>query len=120
MVYVPANIYAMYLLKDDPSIWLDGAEAQDQLRERAIERIKSCWRVMEAWRQAQVLAQPSRPAWLLGDTMSLLDVYVCVVSRWTPRRCWFAEACPSLNTIVERIDAQPELQEFWHQRFPLS
>jgi GST-like protein len=116
MVYVPANIYAMYLLKDDPSIWLDGAQAQDQLRERAIERIKSCWRVMEAWRQSQ----SAPPTWLLGERMSLLDVYICLVSRWTPRRRWFAQACPGLNAIVERIDALPELSEFWAKRFPFS
>jgi GST-like protein len=112
MVFVPAAIYAMYLLKDDPTVWLDDPAAQDQLRERAIERIKTCWRVMEA------NFEPS--PWLLGERFSLLDLYVTVVSRWTPRRRWFAEACPKLHSVVRRVDAMPELQAFWAERFPFE
>jgi GST-like protein len=112
MVYVPAAIYAMYLLKDDPTVWLNDPGAQDELRERAIERIKTCWKMMEA------SLNPS--PWLLGDRFSLLDLYVTVVSRWTPRRRWFAEACPRLDEVVRRVDAMPELKAFWAERFPFE
>ncbi len=115
MVYVPANIYAMYLLRDEPAAWADGKADQDALKTRAAERIKRCWGVIEAW----AAAQGPRP-WLLGERMSLLDVYLTVVSRWTPRRRWFAEACPTLNAIVRKVDALPELQAFWAERFPFS
>jgi GST-like protein len=112
MVYVPANIYAMYLLKDDPTVWLNDPGPQEELRERAIERIKTCWKMMEA------SLNPS--PWLLGERFSLLDLYVAVVSRWTPRRRWFAEACPRLNEAVRRVDAMPKLQAFWAERFPFE
>jgi len=114
MVYVPVNIYSMFLLRDDPSVWFDDPNDQDHLRERALERIKSCWRVMEAW------SLGADTPWLLGERMSLLDLYVTVVSRWSPRRRWFYDACPRLSEIVRRVDALPELQAFWAQRFPFE
>lgn len=112
MVFIPANIYAMYLLKDDPSRWLHDEAAGEELRDRAIDRIKVCWKVMEA------AVEPS--PWILGDRMSLLDVYVTLVSRWTPRRRWFEEACPKLYQVVRRVDELAELKDFWKERFPFS
>lgn len=112
MAYVPSQIYAMFLLKDDPTVWLHGKEPQEELRERAIERIKTCWKIMEA------ALEPS--PWLLGDRFSLLDLYVAVVSRWTPRRTWFDEACPKLASVAHRVDALPELKPFWDARWPFE
>jgi GST-like protein len=112
MAYVPAQIYPMYLLKDDPTVWLHGTEPQEELRERAIERIKTCWKVMDE------ALEPD--PWLLGERFSLLDLYVAVVSRWTPRRLWFEDACPKLASVVRRVDAMPELTAFWDERFPFT
>jgi GST-like protein len=112
MVFIPANIYAMYTLKDDPSRWLHDTAAGEELRDRAIDHIKTCWQVMEA------AVEPA--PWILGERMSLLDVYVTLVSRWTPRRRWFETACPKLYQVVRRVDELPELADFWKQRFPFS
>lgn len=112
MAYIPAQIYPMYLLKDHPDRWVRGQEAGDELREAAIEQIKTAWRAMEA----QVEPAP----FILSDRMSLLDLYVTIVSRWTPRRVWFGEFCPKLNAVAERIDSLPELEDFWARRFPFE
>lgn len=112
MAYIPAQIYPMYLLKDHPDRWVRDEEAGDELREAAIEQIKTAWTAMES----RVDPAP----FILGDRMNLLDLYVAVVSRWTPRRVWFAELCPRLNAVAERVDALPELQDFWARRFPFS
>ena len=112
MAYIPAQIYPMYLLKDHPDRWVRGEEAGDELREAAVEQIKTAWRAMEA----QVRPAP----FILGDRMSLLDLYVTIVSRWTPRRVWFAEFCPKLNAVAERVDALPALKDFWARRFPFE
>ena len=112
MSYIPAQIYPMYLLKDHPDRWVRSAEAGEELRDQAVEQIKRAWRAMED------AVEPG--PWILGARMSLLDLYVTVVSRWTPRRVWFAEFCPRLNAVAERIDALPELQDFWARRFPFS
>ncbi len=112
MAYIPAQIYPMYLLKDHPDRWVRDDDAVDQLREAAVEQIKTAWTAMEG----QIRPAP----FILGERMSLLDLYVTIVSRWTPRRVWFAELCPKLNAVAERIDAMPELREFWARRFPFE
>ena len=66
--------------------------------------------------EAQVEPSP----FILGDRMSLLDLYVTIVSRWTPRRVWFADLCPKLNAVAERVDTLPELSDFWARRFPFE
>lgn len=50
--------------------------------------------------------------------MSVLDLYVTVVSRWGPRRVRFYEAAPKMAEVVKRVDADPRLAEFWAKRFP--
>ena len=112
MAFIPAQIYPMYLLKDHPDRWVRDPDAGDELREAAIEQLKRAWAAMEA----QVAPAP----WILGERMSLLDVYVAIVSRWTPRRRWFRVACPKLNAVAERVDALPELEAFWAARFPFE
>lgn len=112
LAVIPAQIYPMYLLKDHPERWVRGDDASGDLRDAAVEQIRTAWRAMEA------AVEPA--PWILGGRMSLLDLYVCIVSRWTPRRVWFAEVCPKLNAVAERVDGLPELQEFWARRFPFE
>jgi GST-like protein len=55
---------------------------------------------------------------LLGDEISVLDLYVAVVSRWGPRRRAFYAAAPRLAPVVRAVDADPRLAAFWAERFP--
>ena len=112
MSFIPASIYSMFWVRDVPDRLAPSKDAQDALLERTVERIKFCWKTMDA------AVEPG--PWILGPRMSLLDLYVTVVSRWTPRRRWLHEACPNLAEVVTRIDALPELQAFWAERFPFS
>ena len=112
LAYIPAQIYPMYLLKDHPGRWVRGDDAGDELRDAAVEQIRTAWRAMEA------TVQPA--PFVLGERMTLLDLYICIVSRWTPRRVWFADNCPRLNGVAERMDALPALQDFWARRFPFD
>ena len=113
MTFVPASIYSMYWVRDEPSR-LAGDDADDQARilERTAERIAECWRLME--RQVE----PGR--FLLGDRMTVLDLYVAVASRWTPQRRRFYAEAPRMREVVRRVDALPELREFWRRRFPFE
>lgn len=111
MTFVPAAIYAMFWVRDEPSrLGGDDPAAQDRIRERTAVRIADCWAVMEGG-----LASGR---FLLGDELTVLDLYVAVASRWTPRRSRFAEVAPRLHAVVERVDALPELAKFWTRRFP--
>jgi GST-like protein len=110
MTFVSAQIYALYWVRDEP-----GRLAADKAHEavilaRTAERISQCWSAMDA--------QVSPGAYLLGDEMSVLDLYVTVISRWGPRRRKFYAAAPKMAEAVRRVDADPRLAALWAERFP--
>lgn len=109
LVFIPANIYAMYSIGDDPSRWLDDKAAQAQLKERSVERTKFFWGVMES----NVEPAP----YLLGERMSVLDLYVAMISHWRPGRACFREQCPKLWGAVERAEAHPVIAPIWARNF---
>ena len=113
MSFIPASIYSMFWVRDEPSRLVgDDAAAQEQIRQRTAERIAECWRVMDS--------QITPGRFLLGDDLGVLDLYVAVASRWTPRRQRFAEVAPRMAEVMKRVDALPELQTFWAERFPFG
>jgi len=112
MAFVASAIYALYWIRDDPGRIIDDAELGKIAKARIADRFIACWKVMEA----QV--DPGR--YLLGDDLTVLDLYVAVMSRWTPRRRRFYEAAPKMAKVVRRVDADPRLAEFWAERFPFE
>lgn len=111
MVFVPASIYSLFWVRDDPSR-LGGPDPEIQARIKAAtaDRIAACWGMMESQ------LDPGR--YLLGDDLTVLDLYVAVVSRWGPRRQRFYEVAPKMSQVVKRVDADPRLADFWAERFP--
>ena len=113
MTFIPASIYSMFWVRDVPSRLVgDDAAAQAELKQRTLERIADCWRVMDS--------QITPGRFLLGDELSVLDLYVAVASRWSPRRARFYAEAPHMVEVVRRVDALPELQAFWAARFPFE
>lgn len=113
MTFVPAAVYSMFWVRDEPSRLVgDDAAAQEQVKRRTAERIAECWRVMDS----QI--RPGR--FLLGEELSVLDLYVAVASRWTPRRARFSIEAPGMADAMRRVDELPELQAFWSERFPFD
>lgn len=114
MTYIPAAIYSMFWVRDDPTRLGGPDPAQGEwIKAATAERIADCWRMMD---------QQLTPAgdYLLGDELSVLDLYVTVVSRWGPGRNRFYREAPGMTPIVRRVDADPRLAEFWAERFPFS
>ncbi|MDB5424264.1 MAG: glutathione S-transferase [Phenylobacterium sp.] len=110
MSFVASAVYAHFWFKDDPSRLVADA-SQHPAIDKAIEaRISECWGIME--RQVT----PGR--YILGDELSVLDLYVTVVSRFRPRRRRFYEAAPRMGEIVRRLDADPRLAGLWAERYP--
>lgn len=111
MTFIPASIYSLYWISDEPSR-LAGPDEELQARIKAAikERIVDCWAMMES--------QITPGTYLLGDEMTVLDLYVTVLSRWGPRRVRFYEAAPRMSEVVRRVDADPRLAAFWEKRFP--
>jgi GST-like protein len=56
--------------------------------------------------------------WFLGARFSALDIYIAIMTRWRPRRAWFAENCGKLHAIATRADAEPRLNAVWRRNFP--
>ncbi|MNC62141.1 hypothetical protein D3C75_1121330 [compost metagenome] len=50
----------------------------------------------------------------------MLDLYVAVASRWTPRRARFTAEAPRMAEVVRRVDDLPALRDFWTERFPFE
>ncbi|OMG55824.1 glutathione S-transferase family protein [Brevundimonas sp. ZS04] len=113
MSFIPAAVYSMFWVRDEPSrLAGDDPQAQAEIQRRTIERIADCWRMMDA--------QITPGRFLLGEEMTVLDLYVAVASRWAPRRRRFYAKAPGMAEVVRRVDALPELQSFWAERFPLD
>ena len=113
MVFVPAAIYSMFWVRDVPSRLTPEPTAQHEMMVRTAARIVECWRLMDAQLQGGT-------PYLLGEHIGMLDLYVAVVSRWTPGRARFYVEAPRLGEVVRRIDAEPRLAHFWTTRFPFT
>jgi GST-like protein len=112
MAFLSAAIYALYWIRDEPARIIDDEALGQIAKARIADRFIDCWRIMEA----QV--DPGR--YVLGDDLTVLDLYVAVVSRWAGGRARFNEAAPKLAAVARRVDAEPRLREFWAARFPFE
>ena len=112
MAYVSAAISALFWVRDAPSRLAPDTATAALVKQRTAERITECWRLMDA--------QLAPGRYILGDDLSVLDLYVTVLSRWGPRRKGFYEVAPKMTEVVRRVDADPRLKAFWAARFPFS
>ena len=111
--FVSSAIYAHYWLKDDPGRLVPDQGLHQVVNERLEQRLLTCWSIMEKG------VAPYAPApYILGNDLTVLDLYVTVVSRFRPRRQRFYAVAPRLGEIVRRIDADPRLTALWAARYP--
>jgi len=112
MSFVSSAIYSFYWQKDDPFRLVADPAAHPAYDAAIQDRISECWGMMEA--------QVAPGRYLLGDELTVLDLYVTVVSRFRPRRQRFYAAAPRMGEVVRRVDADPRLAAFWPQRYPFE
>ena len=96
MAFISASIYSLFWVRDEPAR-LGGPDPEVQARIKAAtaERILDCWAMMES--------QLTPRRYLLGDTLTVLDLYVTVLSRWGPRRARFYEVAPRMAEVLSLI-----------------
>ncbi len=109
MVSFATNVYVPIVVGDFPERWVGSREAQDDLKQHALERVKSAWLGFED----SIAPDP----FLLGKRMSVLDVYVAMVSRWRPGRAWLSEHCPKAMSAVTLTEADPTIAATWARNF---
>jgi GST-like protein len=112
MAYVSSSIYALFWIKGDPMRIAASKEDAPRVIDRVHDRIAACWANMDK----QI--DPGR--YILGYELTVLDLYVTVVSRFGPWRTRFYRTAPKMAEIVRRVDADPRLQQFWARRYPFE
>lgn len=112
MAYVSSAIYSMFWVKGDPMRLAMREGDRQALIDRVHDRIADCWRIMDE--------QITPGHYILGDELTVLDLYVTVISRFGPWRNRFYRTAPKLTEIVRRVDADPRLADFWAKRFPFE
>ena len=108
LVFTVANIYPTFTYADDPARFVTGEAAQKTFRDSVDAYAIRLWRMME---------DAAVGPWFLGERFSALDIYIAVMTRWRPRRAWFAENAPRLSAIALAAEAQPRLMEAWAKNF---
>jgi GST-like protein len=109
LVFLVANIYPTFTYADDPAPFVTSEAAQAAFRESVDRYAERLWGIME---------EEAAGAWFLGERFSALDIYIAVMTRWRPRRAWFAEHRARLHAIAQHADAQPKLAAVWQRNFP--
>lgn len=102
LVFIVANIYPTYTYADVPSRFIALEEAQAPFAGAVHDYARKLYGVLE-----EAVVEP----WFLGDRFSALDIYVAVMTRWTPGRDWHSANSPRLMAITARVEGLPELKE---------
>jgi GST-like protein len=110
MLYVSSAIYALHWIKPDVRRIGAPESSRESVVEAVHERIAFCWANMDS--------QLTPGHYLLGDELTVLDLYVAVVSRFGPWRERFYEVAPGMAAAVRRVDEEPRVAALWSERFP--
>jgi GST-like protein len=106
LVYVVAAIYPTFTYGDQPAKWV--GDAGEALRASSNAHRERCWQQVES---------AAKGPWFLGDRFSMLDIYIAVMTRWRPRRAWFATNAPKLHAIAIALDTDPRFKPLWDSNF---
>ncbi len=109
LVFLVANVYPTFTYADDPNRFVGDKAAQGDYEVRIKIYREKLWRIVEG-----AAGEP----WFCGGKMTALDIYIAVMTHWTPKRAWFETNCPKLMAIAHKVDALPELQPVWQRHFP--
>ena len=101
LIWFVANVYPTFTYADYPERW--APDAPEQLQKNCIEYRKSLYQ----WFDSQLKASP----YVLGERLTLLDVYIVVTRTWGPRHEWFAANTPKITAIADTVSQLPKLHK---------
>ena len=94
-VYLVSSLYPTFTYGDYPERYVNGETAGKELRDSTDRYREKLWKIMES---------AAGSPWFMGDKMSLIDIYLAVMSRWRPRREWFEANTPKLIAAAKRFE----------------
>lgn len=111
LVFLVANIYPTFTYGDVPARFVSVESAQAPFREALDAYAVRLWTYVEA---------AAQEPFFLGRRFSAIDLYLAVMTRWRPRRPWFAEHAPKLHSAALRAEAlpNPEVRAVFARNFP--
>jgi GST-like protein len=109
VVFIAGNMYPAISVGDYPERWVKSKDAQAELKNGAVERLKVYWAILE---------QAFAPApYLLGGEMTALDIYAAMLSRWRPGRAWIGEHCPRVAAALALAEQDGIVARVWARNF---
>jgi GST-like protein len=109
IVFIAGNMYPAISVVDFPERWVKSDAARAELKDGAVERLKTYWTMLE---------QALKPApYLLGSEMTALDVYAAMLSRWEPGRAWVDEHCRQVAAALALTEQDPIVARVWERNF---
>lgn len=109
MAFIAGNMYPAISVGDFPERWVNSDPARAELKDGAVERLKTYWTTLE---------QALQPApYLSGSAMTALDVYAAMLSRWRPGRAWVDQHCPRLAAALALTEQDPIVARVWERNF---
>jgi GST-like protein len=100
LIWLVANVYPTFTYGDYPDRWVPSApqelvESTDRYREQLYK-----------WLEEQV-TEP----FVLGESISALDIYTAVLVAWRPRLQWFQQNTPKLAKVSELTRKIPAIEK---------
>jgi GST-like protein len=110
LAYLSSNVYPAISIGDYPERWIGDHEAdKTAMKAGALARLKHFHLLMEA--------EIAAPSYLLGDSMSALDIYAAMLTHWRPGPAWFKEHCPKLSRAARLTEQHPVVREVFSDHF---
>jgi GST-like protein len=109
LLFLVVQVYAPFVVADRAEKFVPDAEAAKTLAANVAAHRENMWRIVES-----AVGSP----WFLSARFSALDIFVCAMRNWTPRRPWFVANAPKLTAIAAKTETVPKLAPIWARNFP--
>lgn len=111
LAFAAGEIYPMVEISDYPERFVHAGVEADSLRARARARIRD---------NLLVLERNAKEPWFLGETFSLVDIYVVMFTRWrgSVGRDWLEGGhIPKLHALAARLAERKRIAPVWAKHF---
>ena len=102
-LYLPATVHVNHAHKQRGSRWTDDTAAQEKMREKVPANMTDCARIIEQ----HYFVGP----WVMGDTYSMCDAYLFVITRWMKVDGVNLDDFPAISAHFAAMQARPVVQK---------